>query len=99
MLEYSNDSRSNDSTDILQNDIFFASKLNLNDIKGTEYLTSITLDVDGGGNTALVEATTRITDNVRFTGSYQSYWSTNNKDILYSFRRDNYLGIKIVNYF
>ena len=98
-IEYNNDDRNNDSTDILQNDIFLASTLLMNNVNGTELTTGITLDLDGGGDTANLELSTRITDNYRFTGIYQIYWSTNNKDILYNFRRDNYLGLKLVRYF
>ena len=98
-IEYHNDDRNGDSTDILQNDLFLATRLNFNNIDGTEFLTSITLDTDGGGNTSTVELSSRITDNIRVTGSYNSYWSANETDILYSFRRDNYFSINIINYF
>ena len=98
-IEYHNDDRNNDSTDIFQNDLFLATRLNFNNIEGTELLTSITLDTDGGGNTSTIELSSRITDNIRVTGSYNSYWSTNDKDILYSFRRDNYFGFKAIKYF
>ena len=98
-IEYHNDDRNNDSTDIFQNDLFLATRLNFNDTDGTEFLTSITLDTDGGGNTSTLELSSRITDNIRVTGSYNAYWSVNEKDILYSFRRDNYFLINITNYF
>ena len=98
-IEYHNDDRNNDSTDIFQNDLFLAIRLNFNDTDGTEFLTSITLDTDGGGNTSTLELSSRITDNIRVTGSYNAYWSVNEKDILYSFRRDNYFLINITNYF
>ena len=98
-IEYHNDNRNNDSTDIFQNDLFLATKLNFNNIKGTEFFTSITLDIDGGGNTSSLELSSRVTDNTRVTGSYNSYWSVNDKDILYSFRRDNYFRIKVIKYF
>ena len=99
IIEYHNDNRNNDSTDIFQNDLFLATRLNFNDTDGTEFLTSITLDTDGGGNTSTLELSSRITDNIRVTGSYNAYWSVNEKDILYSFRRDNYFLINITNYF
>ena len=98
-IEYHNDDRNNDSTDIFQNDLFLATRFNFNDTDGTEFLTSITLDTDGGGNTSTLELSSRITDNIRVTGSYNAYWSINEKDILYSFRRDNYFLINITSYF
>ena len=98
-IEYSNDDRGNDSVDILQNDLFIGTRLMLNDVEGTELTTFSTFDLDGGGNTALVKLGSRLSENMRFTGIYQAYWSTNNKDILYSFRRDNYFGLKAVRYF
>lgn len=98
-IEYSNDDRANDSTDIMQNDIFMAGKLLFNDVNGAELLIGSTFDLDGGGNTSNVEVSSRITEDIRVTGTYQSYWSTNNKDPLHDFRRDNYLGIKVIKYF
>ena len=77
-IEYHNDGN-NDSTDIFQNDLFLATRLNFNDTDGTEFLTSITLDTDGGGNTSTLELSSRITDNIRVTGSYNAYWSVNEK--------------------
>ena len=59
----------------------------------------LTLDLNGDGNTGNLEISTRLKDSVRIAVNYTSYWSVNNKDTLYSFRRDNYLGIKITNYF
>ena len=56
-------------------------------------------DLNGDGNTGSFEISTRIKDSVRITANYNLYWSVNDKDTLYSFRRDNYLGIKITNYF
>ena len=98
-IEYSNDERGNDSTDIIQNDIFMAGKFFFNDVSGTELLIGSTLDIDGGGNSANVDLSSRITEDIRVTGIYQLYWSTNNKDPLHDFRRDNYLGIKATQYF
>lgn len=98
-IEYSNDDRNNDSLDILQNDLFIATKLIFNNIQGAELLASTTFDLDGGGNTALAEFSSRLSENMRVTALYQAYWSTNNKDILYSFRRDNHFGLKLVKYF
>ena len=98
-IEYSNDDRGNDSIDIMQNDIFIAGQFLFNDVSGTELLIGSTLDTDGGGNTSNVELSSRITEDIRFTGTYQSYWSTNNKDPLYNFRRDNYFGIRAIKYF
>jgi hypothetical protein len=98
-IEYSNDNRSNDSTDIMQNDIFMAGQFLFNDVSGTELLIGSTFDMDGGGNTSNVELSSRITEDIRVTGTYQLYWSTNNKDPLYDFRRDNYFGVKAIKYF
>ena len=98
-LEYSNDDRNNDSTDYLQNDLFLGLKLFINDTSGTEFIASTTTDLDGGGNTGKLEVSSRLTDNIRLSTEYNYYWSTNSKDILYSFRRDNYLGFNIKKYF
>ena len=97
--EYSNDDRGSNSTDIFQNDLFLGTRINLNDVEGTEITQTLTLDLNGDGNTGSLEISTRIMESVRLAANYTSHWSVNNKDTLYSFRRDNYLGIKITNYF
>ena len=97
--EYSNDDRGSYSTDIFQNDLFIGSRINLNDVEGTEITQALTIDLDGNGNTGSIEISTRLKDSLRISGDYNFYWSSNNTDIMYSFRRDNYLGFKITNYF
>ena len=97
--EYSNDDRGSNSTDIFQNDLFLGTRINLNDVEGTEITQTLTLDLNGDGNTGSLEISTRIMESVRLAANYTSHWSVNNKDTLYSFRRDDYLGIKITNYF
>ena len=97
--EYSNDDRGSNSTDIFQNDIFLGSRINLNDVDGTEINQAFTIDLDGNGNTGSFEISTRINDSIRIAADYSFYWSLKSTDTLYSFRRDNYLGIKITNYF
>ena len=52
-----------------------------------------------GGNTSNLELSSRMTEDIRVSGTYQAYWSTNDKDVLYNFRRDNYLGFKVIKYF
>ena len=97
--EYSNDDRGSYSTDIFQNDLFIGSRINLNDVEGTEITQALTIDLDGNGNTGSIEISTRLKDSLRISGDYNFYWSSNNTDIMYSFRRDNYLGFNITRYF
>ncbi len=98
-IEYSNDERGKLSTDIFQNDIFFGTRINFNDIEGTELTQAITIDLDGNGNTGNLEISTRLQESLRFSAEYNFYWSMKPSDTLYSFRRDNYFGISITNYF
>ena len=98
-IEYSNDGRNNDSNDYLQNDLFSGAKIYFNDTSGTELTLSKTTDMDGGGNTGLIDISTRLTDDTRLTLEYNAYWAVNLKDSLYSFRRDNYFGFNLKKYF
>ena len=98
-IEYSNDERNNDSNDYLQNDLFSGAKIYFNDTSGTELTLSKTTDMDGGGNTGLIDISTRLTDDTRLTLEYNAYWAVNLKDSLYSFRRDNYFGFNLKKYF
>ena len=68
-------------------------------VEGTEITQSLTLDLDGNGNTGNIEVSTRLMDSLRITADYNFYWSLKSSDTLYSFRRDNYFGIKVTNYF
>ena len=97
--EYINDDRGSSSTDIFQNDIFIGSRISLNNIDGTEINQAFTLDLDGNGNTGNFEVSSRFNESIRVIVEYNYYWSLKSADTLYSFRRDNYLGIKVTNYF
>ena len=98
-VEYCNDDRGSNSTDIFQNDFFLGSRITFNDVAGTEISQALTFDLDGNGNTANIEISTRLNDTLRVTADYNFYWASKSTDTLYSFRRDNYLGIKLTNYF
>ena len=98
-LEYSNDDRGSSSTDIFQNDLFLGSRISLNDVDGTEITQTLSLDMDGNGNTGSIEISSRLRETLRITADYSFYWSLKNADTLYSFRKDNYIGIRLTNYF
>ena len=98
-LEYSNDDRGSSSTDIFQNDLFLGSRISLNDVDGTEITQTLSLDMDGNGNIGSIEISSRLRETLRITADYRFYWSLKKADTLYSFRKDNYIGIRLTNYF
>ena len=60
ILEYSNDDRGSNSTDIFQNDLFLGSRINLNDVRWNRNNSNINFRFDGNGNTGNIEVSTRL---------------------------------------
>ena len=55
--------------------------------------------MDGNGNIGSIEISSRLRETLRITADYRFYWSLKKADTLYSFRKDNYIGIRLTNYF
>ncbi len=98
-MEYNKDSRGNKSTVSLENDLFFGSLLNLNDINGSELFISTTIDSDGAGNTFFTEYSRRMGESWRVTSAINIYWNSSVNDNLYSLRRDDNIQFTFKKYF
>lgn len=100
LTEYSYDSRDEDTTTGLQNDLFVGGRLSFNDMASSEVLFGITQDLDHSASySALVEASTRIGDATKIYFEVWLFDSDNPADPIYSLRRDNYLEVSIEYYF
>ena len=83
----------------MQNDIFLAGLLNINDINGSEIYISSTCDMDGAGNTASLKASRRFGESWRVEISFNSYWRSKTGDPTYSLRRDDYTEFYLKRFF
>lgn len=65
LVEYAWDERGKNSNSIFQNDIFFGSRLALNDIQSSELLAGLSYDVDFKSSSFLLEASRRFGNNIK----------------------------------
>jgi len=100
ITEYAYDDRDNDATTPFQNDLLFGLRLGVNDAAGTELLTSISFDLDHSGSVLRIEASRRLTDNLKL---FLETWSfidlEESQTYLYSIRDDDFARLQLFYYF
>ena len=100
ITEYSYDDRDEDATTPFQNDLLFGLRLGVNDAAGTELLAGISVDLDESGHVLQVEASRRLTDNVKFFLEAWSFFDLEeNQTYLYSIRDDDFARLQLFFYF
>lgn len=103
--EYSHDSRAADFTQplvavaIFDNDLFLGSRIALNDVQSTAFLSGAVIDVELGSLSWLIEASRRVGDS--FTADFELRAATgvDSVDPLYFFRQDDYVQFGLSWYF
>ena len=99
LMEYNFDSRHARSTDTMQDDIFVAARLTLNDSKNTEMLFASILDLDGDGQIYQLDFGRRINDSLTFGVQGAIYQNGRLGSNLYILRQDSWLEINFKQYF
>ena len=99
LMEYNFDSRRVRSTDTLQDDIFMAIRLALNDSENTELLLGSIFDLDGDGQIYQVDFGRRINDSLTFGIRGAIYQNGRPGSNLYILRQDSWLEIDLRKYF
>ena len=99
LMEYNFDSRRARSTDTLQDDIFMAIRLALNDSENTEMLLGSIFDLDGDGQIYQVDFGRRIHDSLTFGIRGAIYQNGRPGSNLYILRQDSWLEIDLRKYF
>jgi hypothetical protein len=99
LMEYNFDSRRSRSTDSMQDDVFIAVRLALNDTEDTEMLLGSILDLDGDGQIYQVDFGRRINDSLTFGIKGAIYQNGRPGSNLYILRQDSWLEINFKQYF
>ncbi|MEW9799689.1 hypothetical protein [Alteromonas sp. CYL-A6] len=100
LMEYQFDEREDNYFAIAQNDLMVGLRFILNDIDGTEVLAGFVQDFDNTDTyTAFVEASSRITDNWRWSLDAYFFSSDTQDDTYYFIRRDDNLQFTLEYFF
>jgi len=99
LIEYAWDERDEQSTSNFQNDLFFGSRLALNDIDSTEVLFGFGYDLDFKSTSALLEASKRFGDSIKISLDARFFESDDFNDPIYNFRRDDHIQLTAQYYY
>ncbi len=99
ILEYNFDSRRDRSSELLQDDLFIATRFSLNDNLNTELLLSSIFDLDGDGQTYQIDFGKRINDSLTYNIKGAVYQNGRPGSTLYILRQDSWLELEIKYYF
>jgi len=103
LVEFQYDGRSTDPLlapqTIADNDIFVGTRLALNDVEDTDFLGGIVVDVEDGSMSGLVESSRRFGAN--WVGEIEGrfFMNTDSGNLLYGFRRDSHVMLRLTRYF
>ncbi|SDE25209.1 hypothetical protein [Kordiimonas lacus] len=103
LVEFQYDGRSSDPLlapqTIADNDIFIGTRLALNDAEDTDFLGGIVVDVEDGSMSGLVESSRRFGAN--WVGEIEGrfFMNTDADNLLYGFRRDSHVMLRLTRYF
>ncbi|GAA3936270.1 hypothetical protein GCM10022277_35890 [Litoribacillus peritrichatus] len=97
LVEYSWDSRGegdfDDPGSAFQNDIFFGSRLALNDIQSSELLAGFSSDLDHNAYSFLIEASRRFGESFKGSLDVRMFQSTHDADQIYAIRDDDHVQL------
>jgi len=99
LLEYGWDERGKAATATIQNDLFFGSRLALNDEPGTEILAGIGYDLNYQTKTLIMEASRRFGDNWKASLDARFFFVDDPADPLFTIGNDSHLQLTIERYF
>jgi hypothetical protein len=100
IAEFAYDDRDEDATNSAENDIFLGLRLAANDAASTEILTGLGYDLDGKGNILKIEASRRLTDNIKISLDGWAFFNTEPEDFfLYGIRDDDFVRLQVFYYF
>ncbi len=99
LTEWLYDDRDEDSTSSFENDIMVGTRLAFNDVSSSELLFSLIQDVDTSSMVMTLEASRRLTDHWKL--NVDAYWwlDTDEDDLFYSLRDDDFVSCNLAYYF
>ena len=100
LLEYSRDSRNDEATTLLQNDLFFGMRLAFNDMQGTEILFGYVQDLAHQASAmGFIEGSRRLGEAWTLTLDVRTFAGRDPNELLYCLRQDDYVAISLDYYF
>jgi hypothetical protein len=100
IAELSYDDRGPEATTPFENDLFAGLRLGVNDSAGTELLAGLSYDLDNKGNVFRIEASRRLTENIKIFFEGWAFIDIEPGDYyLYSIRDDDFLRLQLFYYF
>ncbi len=81
------------------NDMMLGMRLTPNDVQSTEFLLAVVADLDEGSRLITVEFSRRLSERWKLAAEAQAFADLSSADILYGFRRDNYVLLELARYF
>ncbi len=99
LAEYHVDSRDEQATSPLQNDIFLGTRLALNDTQSSELLAGAVVDLDNQSKSLRVEASRRLGDNMKINLEAQVFTDIDSNDLLNALRHDDHLLVEFQRFF
>jgi hypothetical protein len=100
ITEFAYDNRDDEATTSFENDILLGLRLAINDAAGTELLAGFSHDLDNKGNVLRIEASRRLTDNIKLFVEGWAFFDTEPDDYyLYSIRDDDFIRLQLFYYF
>ncbi|HHL18253.1 MAG TPA: hypothetical protein ENJ33_00800 [Thiothrix sp.] len=99
LAEYHVDSRDEQATSPLQNDIFLGTRLALNDTQSSELLAGAMVDIDNQSKSLRLEASRRLGDNIKINLEAQIFMDIDSNDLLNALRHDDYLLVEFQRFF
>ena len=98
--EYLYDDRGNDAFTIFENDLFLGARLALNDVQSSALLAGVIFDNDSGSKLLRVEGSRRFGADWVVELEMAGFYGAKPFDlIIYAFRKDDYLELKVFKYF
>jgi len=98
LLEYNRDDRPLAEADFLQNDVFMAVRVVLNNTQSTELIVGGSVDLDHSANAGLLEFSHRLSNTFSLSAKVWWFDSDNEQDPLYVFRRDDLVRVEFTHH-
>ncbi len=95
LLEYGWNDSEQLSFNLFQNDLFAGFRLAMNDTQSSELLAGLSQDLDGGGQTFLLEGSRRLGNDWKASLTAHWFQASQPQDPLYYFRRENLLEFRL----
>jgi hypothetical protein len=100
IAELSYDDRGAEATTPFENDLFAGLRLGVNDSAGTELLAGLSYDLDNKGNVFRIEASRRLTENIKIFVDGWAFFDIEPGDYyLHSIRDDDFIRLQLFYYF